>query len=142
MSDATSREAVEERIEQTRAELGETAAALAAKADVKARVKDSAAEKKEQVKERAAETTAQVKERAAETTAQVKERAAETTALLKERAADATTQVKLGVDEARHQFTDGDAAMVARRPIPRATLAVAVLAIAATVAAIIRRRRA
>ena len=131
MSDATSREAVEERIEQTRAELGETAAALAAKADVKARVKDSAAEKKEQVKERAAETTAQVKERAAETTA-----------LLKERAADATTQVKLGVDEAKHQFTDGDAATVVRRPIPRATLAVAVLAIAATVAAIIRCRRA
>ncbi|MFF0742763.1 DUF3618 domain-containing protein [Streptomyces sp. NPDC004111] len=49
--DAASPEELRERIEQTRAELGETVQALAARADVKARAQEKAAEVKEQAGE-------------------------------------------------------------------------------------------
>ncbi|WP_422774390.1 DUF3618 domain-containing protein [Plantactinospora sp. WMMC1484] len=54
-------EALREDIRQTRAELGETVQALAARADVKARLKDSAAQTRDRVKQRAGQTTANVR---------------------------------------------------------------------------------
>lgn len=55
------REALRAEIRQTRAELGETVQALAAKADVKARIKGSAAHTRDRVRNRAGQTTASVR---------------------------------------------------------------------------------
>ncbi|MGQ5263742.1 DUF3618 domain-containing protein [Micromonospora sp. ZYX-F-536] len=54
-------EALREEIRRTRVELGETMEALAAKADVKARLKESAGQAKERVREQAAQTVARVR---------------------------------------------------------------------------------
>jgi hypothetical protein len=54
-------EALRAEIARTRAELGETVQALAAKADVKARVKESAAQTRLRVRQQAAHTTAQLR---------------------------------------------------------------------------------
>ncbi|MGI5215361.1 DUF3618 domain-containing protein [Plantactinospora sp. CA-290183] len=54
-------EALRAEIRQTRAELGETVQALAAKADVKARIKGSAAQTRERVLQRAGQTTTTVR---------------------------------------------------------------------------------
>jgi hypothetical protein len=42
---------------------------------------------------------------------------------------------------AKHQFTDGDPATAARRPLPLAVLAAAAMGIAAIAATVLRRRR-
>jgi len=54
-----------EEIRRTRAELGETVQLLAAKADVKARMKHSASQARERFRERAGATAARVREQAA-----------------------------------------------------------------------------
>ena len=54
-------EALRAEIRQTRADLGETMQALAAKADVKARLKGSAAQTRNRVRERAGDTAASVR---------------------------------------------------------------------------------
>ncbi|KAB1934538.1 DUF3618 domain-containing protein [Micromonospora sp. ALFpr18c] len=54
-------EALREEIRRTRVELGETMEALAAKADVKARLKESAGQARERVREQAAQTVARVR---------------------------------------------------------------------------------
>ncbi|MEU7751810.1 DUF3618 domain-containing protein [Micromonospora sp. NPDC049171] len=54
-------EALREEIRRTRVELGETMEALAAKADVKARLKESAEQAKERMREQAAQTVARVR---------------------------------------------------------------------------------
>ncbi|MFI9640669.1 DUF3618 domain-containing protein [Micromonospora sp. NPDC051925] len=54
-------EALREEIRRTRVELGETMELLAAKADVKARLKDSAEQAKDRVREQAALTVARVR---------------------------------------------------------------------------------
>jgi cobalamin biosynthesis Mg chelatase CobN len=58
-------DALREEIAQTRADLGETVQALAAKADVKARAKDQVEQTKQRVKAQAAEATQKAKEAAA-----------------------------------------------------------------------------
>jgi hypothetical protein len=58
------RQALRDEIRQTRAELGETVEALAAKADVKARLKGSAAQTRRRVGQQAAQTRELVRERA------------------------------------------------------------------------------
>ncbi|MEV4656234.1 DUF3618 domain-containing protein [Micromonospora sp. NPDC049301] len=54
-------EALREEIRRTRVELGETMEALAAKADVKARLKESAGQARERMREQAAQTVARVR---------------------------------------------------------------------------------
>ncbi|WP_433132033.1 DUF3618 domain-containing protein [Micromonospora sp. CA-240977] len=54
-------EALREEIRRTRVELGETMEALAAKADVKARLKESAEQAKARMREQAAQTVARVR---------------------------------------------------------------------------------
>jgi len=58
-------EALRAGIEQKRSELGETAEALAAKADVKGRAKEAVEHKKEQLSDKAGELAAKTKEQAA-----------------------------------------------------------------------------
>lgn len=58
-------EALREEIRRTRVELGETMEALAAKADVKARLKESAEQARERMREQAAQTVARVRGQAA-----------------------------------------------------------------------------
>ncbi|MFF5173026.1 DUF3618 domain-containing protein [Micromonospora sp. NPDC000089] len=58
-------EALREEIRRTRVELGETMELLAAKADVKARLRESAGQAKERVREQAALTVSRVRGQAA-----------------------------------------------------------------------------
>ncbi|WLS45020.1 DUF3618 domain-containing protein [Micromonospora profundi] len=58
-------EALREEIRRTRVELGETVEALAAKADVKARLKESADQARARMREQAAQTVARVRGQAA-----------------------------------------------------------------------------
>ncbi|MEH0973290.1 DUF3618 domain-containing protein [Micromonospora sp. CPCC 205546] len=60
-------EALREEIRRTRVELGETMEALAAKADVKARLRSSADQAKERVRDQATQTVARVRGQAAQT---------------------------------------------------------------------------
>lgn len=64
---------IREQINQTRAELGETVEALAAKADVKAQVKEKVATAKEQAQEKAAAAKDQVQEKTSEVKARISE---------------------------------------------------------------------
>lgn len=59
-------DALRAEIAQTREALGDTVQALAARADVKARVRESAALTKARVRQRAAETGAQLREQASQ----------------------------------------------------------------------------
>jgi cobalamin biosynthesis Mg chelatase CobN len=87
-------EALREDIAQTRADLGETVQALAAKADVKARAKDSVEQTKQRVKAQAMHATDRVRATAAQTTEKVKATAAQTTDKVKATAAQTTDKVK------------------------------------------------
>ena len=98
-------------IARTRQELGETASALAAKADVKSRAKASAADASGWVKQRAAATAGQ-------------------TAVL---AGTVREQVALSSDKAREQLL--------RRPVPVAVIAAVTTAAAVAVFLIRRARR-
>jgi ElaB/YqjD/DUF883 family membrane-anchored ribosome-binding protein len=69
-------DALRDEIRHTRAELGETVQALAAKADVKARMKESAAHTRERVRESAAHRAAQVRESLHEATESARRRPA------------------------------------------------------------------
>ncbi|WP_433688810.1 DUF3618 domain-containing protein [Micromonospora carbonacea] len=69
-------EALREEIRRTRVELGETMEALAAKADVKARLRSSAEQAKGRVREQAAQTVARVRGQAAQGAEAARERAA------------------------------------------------------------------
>jgi hypothetical protein len=110
-ADTRSTAELREDIEQTRADLGDTAAALAAKTDVKARVKGSAARTTDRIKEKA-------------------EQAADAAGQLRERVAGHTDAVR-----------GSDVAAAVRHPVPIAALATAVAAVIAAVVLIRRRRR-
>lgn len=74
-----STEALREEIRQTRAELGETVQALAAKADVKRRLRQSAARTSDRWKGSAMQTAKKVKDSATLTAGKLKESAAQAT---------------------------------------------------------------
>ncbi|MEV0808046.1 DUF3618 domain-containing protein [Micromonospora sp. NPDC050200] len=59
-------EALREEIRRTRVELGETMELLAARADVKARLRESAGQAKERMREQAAQTVARMRGQAAQ----------------------------------------------------------------------------
>lgn len=94
-------QALRDEIRQTRAELGDTVQALTAKADVKARVKESAAEARERVRESAVEAGQRVKESAVEAGQRVMGSAAHTAAQVKDSAEHA-------VERARRMVTGHD----------------------------------
>lgn len=110
-------EALREEIRRTRMELGETMEALAAKADVKARLREQA----EQTRERVREQAGQARQRAADTMAKVRGQASRT-------AGAARTQAY------------GRGELVRRDPVPWAAVAAGVL-VTVVVLVVVRGRR-
>jgi ElaB/YqjD/DUF883 family membrane-anchored ribosome-binding protein len=117
-------------IKQTRAELGETVQALAAKADVKARAKEQVEQTKQRVKAQAADATGKVRDAALLATDRVRHAAVQASASARGTAAQATDKVRESgaLDKAQ---VAGD--QVRRNPVPVA----AVLAAAALVVGVI-----
>src|SRR3712207_1777057 len=87
-------EALRSEIAQTRAELGETVQALAAKADVKARAKDQVEQTKQKVKAQAADAGQKAREAAAVATGKVRTVAAQAGDKARGTAVQATDKVK------------------------------------------------
>ncbi|WP_406043558.1 DUF3618 domain-containing protein [Micromonospora sp. NBC_00898] len=114
-------EALREEIRRTRVELGETMELLAAKADVKARLKDSADQAKARMREQAAQTMARMRGQAADRAGVVRGQAAE-----KARVARAQAYEK--------------GAVVRRSPVPWAAVAAGAVA-TVVVLLIVRGRR-
>ncbi|MEV7330317.1 DUF3618 domain-containing protein [Micromonospora sp. NPDC093244] len=104
-------EALREEIRRTRVELGETMEALAAKADVKARLKESAGQARERMREQAAQTVARVKGQA----------------------------VRHAEDVRAQAYDKGD--MVRRNPVPWATVAAGAVAAVVLLMIVRGRRR-
>ncbi|MFC4147178.1 DUF3618 domain-containing protein [Micromonospora mangrovi] len=115
------REALREEIRRTRVELGETVELLAAKADVKARLKDSAEQAKERMREQAAQTVARMRGQAAQKAVEVRGQATEKARVARVQA-----------------YETGEA--VRRNPVPWATVAAGALA-TVVVLLIVRGRR-
>src|SRR4051794_9858140 len=94
-------------IEQTRADLGETVEALAAKADVKTRAKKAVASATDEVKDKAQAA----KEQATEAAVAVGDR------------------VRSGAAALREKVDEADVATVVRRPLPLAAIVAGVVAV-------------
>ena len=126
-------EALRAEIKQTRADLGETVQALAAKADVKARAKDQVEQTKQRVKAQAAEATQRVRDAAVHAGDRVREaagQAADKTSQLAGQAAEKTSQVAdQAAERVRVEPVAGtDVAVNGRRlPVPLIVAGVAAL---------------
>jgi cobalamin biosynthesis Mg chelatase CobN len=120
-------------IDQTRTDLGETVAALTAKADVKARAKQAAAQAVDDVKTRTKDAATKAVDGVKATVAHVTEQASDTASQVRERATSSAVA-------ARDRVTDLDVAQTARRPVPIAVVAGAAALIALAIV-IWRRRR-
>jgi len=131
-------DALRKDIKQTRAELGETVQALAAKADVKARAKESVEQTKAKVKAQAADATEKVTEAVRGATHSATDAVRSAAASARGSAAQATGKVRESgaLDKAQ---VAGD--QVRRNPVPFAAVLVSVVA-AIGVILIIRGRRA
>lgn len=112
-------DALRTEIEQTRAELGDTAAALVAKADVKARARQSATRR----------------------TAAVKAKAVDVGATAGEKAGKAVQQVADAAGQVRERVTAVDVPAAVRKPAPLAGIAVAAVALITGAVLLIRRSR-
>jgi len=108
-------EALRAEIAQTRADLGETVQALAAKADVKARAKDQVEETKQKVKAEAVEAGEKVRDVAYTATEKVREVAAQAGDKARDTANQATEKVRESgaLDKAQEVQTQ-----VRRNPLP------------------------
>lgn len=101
MSDTEERRRLHQEIEQTRAELGETVAALAKKADVKA----NAGRKLGEAKEKAATQARMLKDKATEQAGELKEKAGPVAEQLLARAQTAREQVAGRADEVKERVS-------------------------------------
>jgi hypothetical protein len=135
-------------IARTRSELGDTAAALAAKADVKARVKESAADTKQRAvakvgatKQKAAVKADEVQTAVVAKAADLGNKAAEVGQTAAVKAGELRDKVASEAVTTKEQLQNGEVAAVARRPIPATVFAAAAVAIIGTVVLIIRRSR-
>jgi len=126
-------DALREEIAQTRAELGETVQALAAKADVKARAKDQVEQTKQKVKAQAAEATQKAKEAAATASDKVRTVAAQASDKAK------GTAVQVRESGALDKAQDAKE-QVRNNPVPLVAVLGGVAALVAIIM-IIRRRR-
>jgi len=126
-----------EEIAQTRAELGETVEALAAKADVKARLQEAKADAKAKAKDKAVEAKSKALDKAAEAKALVQAKASEVSGKLRTGAHDAgavgATLAGRAQDKAVQVRDDAR-----RRPVPYGVLAAGAALLAAV---LIWRRR-
>jgi hypothetical protein len=125
-------EALREEIRRTRVELGETVELLAAKADVKARLKDSAEQTKQRMREQAAATLARVRGQAAQKAGVMRGQAAEKTGVMRGQAAEKARVARMQASE------KGEA--VRRNPVPWAAIAAGAVA-SVVVLLIVRGRR-
>jgi ABC-type transporter Mla subunit MlaD len=123
-------DALRAEIASTRADLGDTIEALAAKTDVKARAKDAVGDLADQAKA---------------TVGDVRNQALGMVATATDRVSDAATtvadQVRSNAADVRESLADGDVLGAARKPLPIAGLAVAA-ALVGLVIYLIRRRNA
>jgi cobalamin biosynthesis Mg chelatase CobN len=118
-------EALRAEIKQTRADLGETVQALAAKADVKARAKEQVEQTKQKVKAQAAEATGKVREAAVAASDRV-------------RHAGASARVAAAEAGDRAQ---GTTEQVRRSPIPVVAVLAGVVAVIGVILVVRGRRR-
>ncbi len=131
-------EALRSEIAQTRAELGETVQALAAKADVKARAKEQVEQTKQRVKAQAAEATGKVRDAALVASDKVRTAAAQATASARGTAAHTSDRVKgAGVLDRAQDARD----QVRRNPVPVAVVLVAAVALVGVILVVRGRRR-
>jgi hypothetical protein len=125
-----STEALREEITRTRADLGETIEALAAKTDVKARAKDAVGDLAGHAKAKAGD---------------VRDQTLGMVATATDRISDAATtvgdQMRSNAADVRESLADGDVLGAARKPLPIAGLAVAA-ALIGLVIYLVRRRNA
>jgi ElaB/YqjD/DUF883 family membrane-anchored ribosome-binding protein len=120
-------EELREEIKQTRADLGETVQALAAKADVKARAKDQVELTKQKVKAQAVEAGDRVREAAAVATGKVRSATAQTVDKVKE------TDPRALVSETTDQ--------VRSSPVPLSLVVAGVVALVGVILIVQGRRR-
>ena len=118
-------EALRAEIKRTRADLGETVQALAAKADVKARAKEQVEQTKQKVKAQAVEATEKVRGAAAAATDRVRHAGASARAA----AAEAGDQAQGATEQVR------------RNPIPVAAVLAGVVAVIGVILIVRGRRR-
>lgn len=118
-------EALRAEIKRTRADLGETVQALAAKADVKARAKEQVEQTKQKVKAQAAEATGKVREVAVAASDRVRH---------------AGASARVAAAEAGDQAEDA-AEQVRRNPIPVAAVLAGVVAVIGVILIVRGRRR-
>jgi cobalamin biosynthesis Mg chelatase CobN len=138
-------QALKDEIKQTRAELGETVQALAAKADVKARAKDQVEQTKAKVRAQAVEAGEKVRDAAVSATDKVRAVAASATASAKDTAAQAGDKVALATDKVKESGAldrAGEAgAQVRSNPVPLAAVLAGVAAIVGVILIFRGRRR-
>jgi Tfp pilus assembly protein FimV len=108
-------------IKQTRAELGETVQALAAKADVKARAKEQVDEVKQKVKTQAAEATGKVREAASLAGDRVRAAASQ--------ASTQTSSLASSASDKAHELQPAAEGVVRRSPVPLPLVAAGVAAL-------------
>jgi hypothetical protein len=126
------RDALREEIRRTRVELGETVELLAAKADVKARLKDSAEQAKERMREQAAQTVARMRGQAAQKAGVMRGQATERAGVMRGQAAEKARVARVQAYET--------GAAVRRNPVPWAAVAAGAVA-TVVVLLIVRGRR-
>lgn len=122
-------DALRAEIKQTRADLGETVQALAAKADVKARAKEQVAQTKQKVKAQAAEATGKVRSAAVAATGKVRHAAGHAGASARDAVAEAGDRAQ------------GATGQVRRNPIPLAAMLAGVVAVVGVILIVRGRRR-
>jgi hypothetical protein len=131
-------EALRAEIKQTRADLGETVEALAAKVDVPARAKEQLEQTKQKVKAQAAGATEKVRGAALTASEKVRQKAAQAGASARDTAAQASGKVReSGAMDRAHEATYE----VRRNPIPMAAVVAGVVALVGVILIIRGRRR-
>lgn len=137
-------DAIREEIAQTRADLGETVQALAAKADVKARAKDQVELTKQRAKDQVELTKHKVKAQAADATQKARDAAVTASDKVRTVAAQASDKAKGTAVQVRESGAVDKAQNVKEQvrsnPVPFAAVLGGVVALVA-VLLVIRRRR-
>jgi cobalamin biosynthesis Mg chelatase CobN len=131
-------EALRADIKQTRAELGETVQALAAKADVKARAKEQVEQTKQKVRAQAVEATEKVRDAALVATDKVRHVAVQAGAAARGTAQQGTDKVK---DSGALDRAQDARQRVRRNPIQLAAVVATAVAIVGVILIVRGRRR-
>jgi hypothetical protein len=125
-------------IRQTRAELGETVQALAAKADVKARAREQVEQTKQRVREQAVDATRGFRDAALLASDRVRQAAVQATASARGTASQATDKVR---ESGALEKAQGAGDQLRRNPIPLGTVLTAAVVVIAVILVIRGRRR-